>query len=125
MTNDEARKYLRDKGLTYRKLRRYDIDLLKGFIGHELARYAKSPDARRIHGYRVCKGVRYQGTKGGRMAWAAIRVSGSYFTHREAVTFNPDGFIGFAGWASDFNAEPIRRAFVRWCDFVADELEAE
>ena len=125
MTNDEARRYFRDKGLTYRKLRRYDVDLLKGYIGHELARYAKTDDIRRIDDYRVCKRVHFHGTKSGRLQYAAIRVSGSYFKHREAVTFNGDGFIGFCGWASDYNAEPILTAFCKWCDYVSAALEAE
>ena len=38
-----------------------------------------------------------------------------YFQKREAVTFNPDGFIGFAGWADDENVKPIVGGFIEWC----------
>lgn len=31
-----------------------------------------------------------------------------------------DGFIGFAGWADQGNTNPILRAFLEWCDIVAD-----
>ncbi len=31
-----------------------------------------------------------------------------------------DGFIGFAGWADDGNTSPIKRAFMRWCDALAE-----
>jgi len=33
---------------------------------------------------------------------------------REAVSFNPDGFIGFAGWASNKNVRPILDAVGDW-----------
>ncbi|CAL9991368.1 hypothetical protein VPHD81_0112 [Vibrio phage D81] len=33
---------------------------------------------------------------------------------REAVSFNRDGFIGFAGWADDNNVQPILRGVMRW-----------
>lgn len=44
-----------------------------------------------------------------------IWCSASYFEKREAVTFNPDGFIGFAGWADDENVKPIVGGFIEWC----------
>ncbi|OXX43430.1 hypothetical protein B9J93_15860 [Vibrio sp. V17_P4S1T151] len=34
---------------------------------------------------------------------------------REAVSFNTDGFIGIAGWASDKSVEPIIQGL---CDFL-------
>lgn len=33
---------------------------------------------------------------------------------REAVSFNRDGFIGFAGWADDNNVQPILIGTTRW-----------
>ena len=48
-----------------------------------------------------------------------IRCSAWYFTGRQArqcVTFEPSGFIGFAGWSDDTNLQPIVRAFMAWCD---------
>jgi len=39
----------------------------------------------------------------GKPYWAALRCHAYYFDNREAVTFNPDGFVGFAGWAADDN----------------------
>ena len=33
---------------------------------------------------------------------------------REAVTFNCDGFIGFAGWASTTNTQPILNGIQMW-----------
>lgn len=51
---------------------------------------------------------------------AYLRVDGPYFTNREAISFNSDQFIGFAGWATDKNVKPFISAFVEWVDwFVA------
>lgn len=45
---------------------------------------------------------------------ALLRCRGYYFDDREAVTFNDDGFIGFAGWADDTNVAPVLAGFERW-----------
>lgn len=37
---------------------------------------------------------------------------------------NEDGFIGFAGWADQGNTNPLLRAFLRWCDDLAEAKEA-
>jgi len=39
-----------------------------------------------------------------------------YFKGREAISFNRDGFIGIAGWASTKSSEPIRRAVIDWAN---------
>lgn len=49
-------------------------------------------------------------------AHALVTCAAHYFTKREAVTFNSDGFIGFAGWADDQNVQPILAAFCGWVD---------
>lgn len=48
-----------------------------------------------------------------------IRCTAWYFKGRQArqcVTFEPSGFIGFAGWSDDTNIQPIIRAFMAWVD---------
>lgn len=58
----------------------------------------------------------------GDQRFAEITCAAYYFTKREAVGFNRDGFIGFARWADDKNVQPILEAF---CGWVADlELKA-
>jgi len=42
-----------------------------------------------------------------------------YFESREAISFNRDGFIGMAGWASSNNIEPIRDAVIEWAELAA------
>lgn len=45
---------------------------------------------------------------------AFLYVNSDYFRQREAISFNSDGFIGFAGWAGDSAIEPFRNAFCEW-----------
>lgn len=54
---------------------------------------------------------------------AELRCESYYFDDREAVTFNRDGFVGFAGWADRYNVQPILRGFVLWAESRA--LEAQ
>lgn len=55
---------------------------------------------------------RWKGVPGAH--WAALTCRARYFSNREAVTFNSNGFVGFAGWADDDNVKPILEAFVEW-----------
>lgn len=51
--------------------------------------------------------------------FAELRCRADYFTNREAISFNTDGFIGFAGWADDTNVRPIIEGFKTWCAELA------
>lgn len=51
---------------------------------------------------------------------AVFTVNGDYFVKREAITFNYDGFISFAGWASDSNVVPFLEAFKSWVMWLRD-----
>lgn len=48
-----------------------------------------------------------------------LTCSAGYFSGREAISFNESGFIGFAGWASSTNCEPIYVAFSDWVQWLA------
>lgn len=61
--------------------------------------------------------------KGGKIKFAEIRVKGTYFNDREAITFNDDGFIGFCGWADMYNTTPFVMAFNKWCDYLKFDKE--
>lgn len=49
-----------------------------------------------------------------RKDYAEIRCRSFYFDSREAITFNRDGFVGFAGWSDDHNVQPILAGFQAW-----------
>jgi hypothetical protein len=40
---------------------------------------------------------------------------------RECVSFNTDGFIGFAGWADNNNIIPILNAVGLWVDLIKQD----
>ena len=42
---------------------------------------------------------------------------------REAVSFNRDGFIGFAGWADSSNVKPILKGVSDWLEKINDKVE--
>lgn len=52
-----------------------------------------------------------------------LYVNSHYFERRECISFNADGWIGFAGWADQGNTNPILRAFIEWCDQLAADKE--
>lgn len=56
-----------------------------------------------------------------RKIWVEFTVDGDYFKNREGITFNSDGFVGFAGWASDSNCEPFVKAFTDWVNWMKTE----
>lgn len=49
---------------------------------------------------------------------AYLTVSGTWFQVREAISFNEDGFIGFAGWADNNNFKPLLVAFKKWVKWL-------
>lgn len=49
-------------------------------------------------------------------AGGELRCKSDYFDDREAVTFNEDGFVGFAGWADETNVQPILQGFMTWIE---------
>lgn len=42
------------------------------------------------------------------------------FDRREAISFNPDGFISFAGWADNSNVKPFIEAFSDWISQITE-----
>lgn len=54
------------------------------------------------------------------LKYAVIEVDANYFSRREAITFNENGFIGFAGWACDNSVTPFITAFEKWLNWMND-----
>jgi hypothetical protein len=122
MTNDEARHYFQDKGLTYKALTTYTIDLLISIIQNEIMKMRKEREdciLVRINNYKYSK----KQLNSKQFNNVFLTVSGTYFSDREAISFNTDGFIGFAGWASTINTKPFINGFIKWCDDLADNVD--
>lgn len=60
--------------------------------------------------------------KNNKLVFAEIRVKGTYFDDREAITFNKDGFIGLCGWADGYNLTPFVMGFKDWCDYMKNKV---
>ena len=87
-------------GFTYADVRPEDVLALEGLLcvayaQHELD--AKSATHLRP-ARRKSDATRVETDAGGHVSSAYIRCDGAYFRGREAVSLNPDGFIGIAGW---------------------------
>lgn len=128
LTNDEAREYFKSKKLTYKSVTPKSRNLLVKILQEELKAFKpksgflmtlKKPRAKDIDFnddglcdfYLRCKGT----LKNGQERF-------THFEEREAISFNGDGFIGFAGWADKTNVQPFLSAFIKWCDEVVGQL---
>lgn len=60
--------------------------------------------------------------KKNKLVFAELRVKGTYFDDREAITFHEDGFIGICGWADGYNITPFVMAFKDWCDYMKGKV---
>lgn len=113
LTRDQARKAFASSGLTYDDLTPEALRRLRTLVGNDM----KTSGC--IRGtFRAANRFTSKQTPLGVLH--ALTCSASYFNGREAISFNEDGFIGFAGWADDVNVQPILRGFMAW----VSELEA-
>lgn len=114
LTREEARKAF-SENLTYAKITKNDIRALEGFLAIEYARHERMGEHMEMHPcYRKAHQPQINLASSGGIESAFLRVSGFYFSGREAISFNADGFVGIAGWADDVNAQPFIRAFMLW-----------
>lgn len=93
-----------------------DVHMLAMLVGEELCRHNLKDVDGMTSACEMWLGkldVRWEGVH---VREAYIRVDGPYFEDREAISLNPDGFVGFAGWADSRNERPFLVAFARWLD---------
>lgn len=112
-----ARKKFNSK-FTYKDVARKEIEKLHELVAKEIeeaAEKGKCLETMRIHPKirTRCKGNK-------KIIRAFLYVDSHYFEKRECISFNEDGFIGFAGWAGEENVKPILKGFRDWCDYLLD-----
>lgn len=117
-TNNEAREYFAGKGLTYDDITEGDILVLVMLLNREIKKAVKDNETSVSTIYLSSK-VDMKKKTNGTIVCCYLYVNSHYFTRRECISFNRDGFIGFAGWADQGNTNPILRAFLEWCDYLA------
>ncbi len=130
MINDEARAYFKSKGLDYSILSQKNRELLREFVRKELKTYRNGQFRMNIKRQNKSKdlridenGITFFGIRAKGFNTMAIKGETKEFVHfddREAISFNRDGFIGFAGWADSKNVQPFLSAFCKWCDEMAN-----
>ena len=114
-STEEARQYFKSKGLTYDDIKEGDILTLIILLNIEIKKSNKSGETS-VDTMRLSEKVDMRRKRNGSITACYRYVNSHYFTRREAISFNADGFIGFAGWADQGNTNPILRAFLKWCD---------
>lgn len=106
LTRDEMRSLFSESGLTYADL---TIERLRRLV---VVINDKMKESNLIQGTYRCNGrVKFQNKT---RFFAGLTCKSFYFENREVVSFNDDGFIGFAGWSDDTNVQPILAGFKQW-----------
>ncbi len=119
-SNDEARQYFKDKGLSYSNITEGDILTLTMMLNKEIKKANKDCETS-MGTLNLSRKINMKRKPSGSIICCYLYVNSHYFTQRECISFNEDGFIGFAGWADQGNTNPILRAFIKWCDYLTEE----
>ena len=119
-TNNEARDYFTCNGLAYTDIHEPDIRYLMALLSEELDSSNKTGETS-VNTMAVNSKYKITTDGNGGLVSCFITMKSHYFKDRESISFNGDGFIGFAGWADPGNLNPIKRAFLRWCDMLSEK----
>lgn len=105
LTRNDARERWQKSGLKFTSLTAANLRDLRGKVNKAMIASGAFSGTYRVHQrFKI------------RDTHAALCCHAYYFDQREAITFNQDGFVGFAGWADDNNIQPILSAFCEWLD---------
>ena len=118
-TTDEAREYFKNKGLTYSDIEEGDIAVLLIYLKQELKKSNETGETS-VNTMHMSKKIKMRKKSNGSIIDCFLFINSHYFEQRECISFNSGGFIGFCGWADTGNTNPILRAFLRWCDTLAE-----
>lgn len=121
-TTNDARNYFKEKGLTYDSIDEGDILVLSMMLQQEIKKSNKA-DETSVSTMTLSTKIDMKKKTNGHITSCFLYMNSHYFTRREAISFNVDGFIGFAGWADQGNTNPLLRAFLKWCDYLAESGE--
>jgi len=116
ITENQMRDYFKDCGLTYAAdVTQEKVTLLHSFLTQELFSSTNFDGS-----YRMNSKIEYKTrrNKARDFIFAGLTCNAFYFTGREAVSFNSDGFIGFCGWSDSINNQPILNGFKKWVDYL-------
>ena len=121
-SNEDCRKRFADYGLTYCDITDGDILVLAMLLNREIKKSNKTGETS-VNTTRLSEKKIIKHRPNGSITEAYLFMNSHYYTQRECISFNKDGFIGFAGWADDGNSNPLRRAFLEWCEILKKQKE--
>lgn len=121
-SNDDCRKRFSDLGLTYSDITEGDILTLIMLLNREIKKSNRAGETSVNTTYLSSK-IFIKKKPNGTITEAYLYMNSHYYTQRECISFNRDGWIGFAGWADLGNLNPIKRAFLEWCDILKKQKE--
>lgn len=104
MTNDDVRKILADKNITTDNVTQKQLQELHDILSRKLPESGCFRGGFEMNPMQLDENMKF------------MTCRADYFKEREAVSFNRDGFIGFAGWASSNNVKPILEGVVEWAN---------
>ena len=131
MNRDEARDYF--KPLTYNDLTKKNFNKLVAILEEHLGKWNRQVLDERNNNINSSKyymnihkhkkygkypGTRYNPERKDGLLTAFIYVKCDDYSVREAISFNSDGWIGFAGWADNTNVQPFINAFMEWVNLL-------
>lgn len=100
MTRNKVRESLAAAGITVGNVTKDEIKALRVIINKHLKASGIYHGTAKLR--RPKKDLRF------------LEMQTDQWERREAVSFNPDGFIGVAGWADDSNVQPLLSALLEW-----------
>lgn len=118
MNRNEAREYFKRKNLNYKDITEGDICTLIILLNKHIKK-ANKDGITSVNTMRLSEKIKSKYDTHGRLKECYIFINSHYFTRRECISFNKDGFIGFSGWADEGNTTPIMNSFIEWCDNLA------
>lgn len=108
-TNNEARAYFAGKGLTYADVTEGDILALVMLLNKHIKK-ANADCETSMGSMYLSRRINLKRKTNGTLISCFLYVNSHYFERRKCISFNADGWIGFAGWADQGNTNPILRA---------------
>jgi len=124
LTREDARRYFTDCGLTYDDITEGDILLLVMLLNKEIKKANKLGETS-VSTIHLSKKMVFVNSPRHTCKRCFLYLNSHYFTQRECISFNEDGFIGFCGWADLKNTAPILRAFIKWCYVLKEQKEEQ
>lgn len=124
--NQEARDYFKNNRLTYVDVtkERFNklVEILQIYLDKRNQEQNNITDVhKKDYTYKMDKCIYNKATAKRPCMSAYIHVKVDNYSVREGISFNSDGWIGFAGWASTYNTVLFTNAFKDWVDWVVKD----